>query len=299
MKIYRVRINIIGYKRAGKTSFIRSLLGKPFLENMESTEGIHTQLVRTEFDLETRNLGSWDETEISPEDITRDFNMQVLAFTSVLNLTKPSTDSALEDHGHGKSTGTTYVPEVAVGEDLRMDSRTVSQLFNEKLQPSKKKAGTECLIRFWDHGGQFEFSATHNLFLDADAINIIAMDIMKPLDEIIESKFNSVSTASVPQTCGQFLDHWINVVIQRAKMKRVYPTIILVLTHKDNFTGSVEDYISVLTEYTKGKPYEKYVKRENIFVVDNKRERKKSFWISGTEFSNWQHYKRRGLKKDQ
>ena len=285
MKIYRVRINIIGYKRAGKTSFIRSLLGKPFLENMESTEGIHTQVVRTEFDLENRSFGSWDETEISPEGITRDFNMQVLAFTSVLSSNKLSTDDSFEKpkHDHGKGTGTSSVPEVIgteqehLGQGLQMDSRTVSQLFNEKLQPSKKKAGTECLIRLWDHGGQFEFSATHNLFLDADAINIIAMDITKPLDEVIQSKFNSASTASIPQTCGQFLDHWIGVVLQRAKMRRVHPTLILVLTHKDEFTGSVEDYISGLLKYTKGKPYEKYVKRENIFVVDNKQGTKEDF----------------------
>ena len=76
-KSYRVKINIIGYIKAGKSTLILQLLGKSF-ENLESTEGIHTQLIHTTFDPNHEILGPWEEIQLEIEKIVKDFNKQII-----------------------------------------------------------------------------------------------------------------------------------------------------------------------------------------------------------------------------
>ena len=75
---YRARINIIGHSGAGKTSLTRRLLGKSFVEEHNSTDGIETHLIK--LDLESAEIREdWEEATVDHEEILRAFNTEVLA----------------------------------------------------------------------------------------------------------------------------------------------------------------------------------------------------------------------------
>ena len=56
---------ILGEQRVGKTSLYRQLVGKPFIENLDSTKGIDNKTVET-VDARTISLGSWKEVKLDP-----------------------------------------------------------------------------------------------------------------------------------------------------------------------------------------------------------------------------------------
>ena len=61
---------ILGEQRVGKTSLYRQLVGKPFIENLDSTKGIDNKTVET-VDARTITLGqegqsSWKEVKLDP-----------------------------------------------------------------------------------------------------------------------------------------------------------------------------------------------------------------------------------------
>ena len=200
----------------------------------------------------------------------RDFKPQPRAIIS--NIT--STDQPIEEPSPQLESAYSENQEIEESK-IQLDEGTLGKLY--KLKKNVAKTETEdnldCLIRLWDHGGQFEFSATHRLFLEAEALYLIVMDITKQLHDDIPSKFNnigSINAASIPQTAAQFLDYWISAILQKVTSKETVPTLALVLTHRDLFIGSVDDYIFTLLDYLEKKGYGKYITKENIFVVDNK-----------------------------
>ena len=160
--------------------------------------------------------------------------------------------------------------------DIRLDSRSKQQLLelrNRSYRKREFKDTTQCLLSTWDFGGQVEYYATHHLFLDALAVNLITMDVTKGIHDVIPSQFNNTSTASIPKTVGQFLDYWLSTICKKAHSQGTEPSIAIILTHIDeidNVKWSVDDYISDIIQYTRNKPYSEYVNRTNIFPVNNK-----------------------------
>ena len=157
--------------------------------------------------------------------------------------------------------------------NVKLDESTLQQLNEYRESSTKENKGlgsTKCLISLWDHGGHPHYYVTHHLFFDANAINLIVMDITKELNEIIPSNFNTIDTPSIPNSSGQLLDYWLNTLVEKSTLKGITPNMALILTHKDEFTGSIKVYVSNLMNYMKDKMYCKYITQENIFVVDNK-----------------------------
>ena len=337
-----MKINLLGYTRAGKSSLARSLLGKSFLESIESTEGIHTQLIITTYDPRNEVIGPWEEIHLDTEKISEDFNKKILStkyeghsspgnasketsisqnleitvkeqaevpskdqqaskesFKVPYNLRRkrsyPASDSASNPKSLKRQKRTqmsvsgkrqdciTRQPAKASEEmsqaapSVKLDPVTFRQLskhMNSKRASHTNKDqdhNTECQIRLWDHGGQVEFLATHHLFLDADAINLIVMDITKKLHEDITSKYEKTNTEGVPRTGAQFLDYWFNNIHEKAAAEKSHPTVAIILTHLDQVTSTeANDYIYQLLHYRKDKVYCQYIDNNNIFMVDNK-----------------------------
>ena len=284
---------------------------------MNSTEGIQTQLIRTTFDDENQVLGPWTEIENETSELLKTFNMELVTAAHNINssssigstsinpssrFTNPTTVQATvtiddmtpttstEEVPHfipATETSSVMVPKVASNKKAELDT-TESSLSDVTVDPisvraakqskdTKNKNTTECLMRIWDFGGQLEFYSTHHLFLDAHAVNLIVMDITKNFNEIVQSKFDDIKGASIPQTAGGFFDYWLNTIHQKATSQGVTPTVVVVLTHIDQFTSSVDQYIDNVLAYISNKPYSTYISRENIFTVDNKSGKKESF----------------------
>ena len=123
----------------------------------------------------------------------------------------------------------------------------------------------------WDLGGQNEFITTHHLFLDVAATTLVVMDITKGLHHHLEEK----PKLGHPNTPAEVLSYWLNTIHSQALEKNLKPNIALVLTHKDmvqilDRDQYIEKYIQCIEKYVEGKPYARYITRNNIFVVDNK-----------------------------
>ena len=75
---FRAKLDIIGQTDVGKTSLSRRLLGQPFVEEKESTEGISTHLVKSHFNPKELNTEIWLESKNDSEDILSKFNNEIL-----------------------------------------------------------------------------------------------------------------------------------------------------------------------------------------------------------------------------
>ena len=75
---FRAKLDIIGQTDVGKTSLSRRLLGQPFVEEKESTEGISTHFVKSHFNPKELNTEIWLESKNDSKDILSKFNNEIL-----------------------------------------------------------------------------------------------------------------------------------------------------------------------------------------------------------------------------
>ncbi len=131
------------------------------------------------------------------------------------------------------------------------------------------------VLRLWDFGGQTEFYTTHHMFLDADAVNIIVMDISKALRRKLTSKpEDEVHCVGIPETPEEFLCYWLRSIEAVMDENEIQPTVLLVLTHKDKVVVTErEAYIALFKNDIKEIIHSKKlmpIPDHHIFVVDNK-----------------------------
>ncbi len=327
---YRARINIIGHSGAGKTSLTRRLLGQKFQKEEESTDGIETH--RIEFDLKKGDKSSWRERELNTETLMESFKQEFQLRQKDLNAGKePMTlqllhqsqaavrvspelkGSPREQTTHQTAVATENFPSgLKLFEPPKLSQKDLKEI--EGLQEGTglsatfsrilKKLGNsqdqaKAVLSLWDFGGQTEFYTTHHMFLDADAINIIVMDISKPLKEKMCKDNDKVQLVGVPQTPEEFLCYWLRSIQAKAEEKKIDPNILLVLTHKDTISGSQsssyiqDDFMNSILQLI-SQANLPLVGSQNIFVVDNntgdKREFDsiKSYFLQSMEKLEWQ-----------
>ena len=240
--IHRARLNLVGFHEAGKTSVARSLLEKPFMENVGSTDGIQTELIHKTYQAESEALGQWREVTLDTEEIVKDFNEMVVKTRK--NLPKPDTMSGINPEiratpsdileqnrmstlqpGNPEKDSTTLLDNVITepipeqhpatsanepsdSNDAKLDGKTLNdiQILAETSKEDQIEDVVNCSLRLWDFGGQVEFLATHHFFLDSEAIYLIVMDITKGF----RNKFHdSEAYLHLPNSPAQFLDYCI------------------------------------------------------------------------------------------
>ena len=276
---YRARINIIGHSGAGKTSLTRRLLGQEFHENEESTDGISTH--RIEFDLMNDSDGSndWKEAGLKTDELALEFNREVLrrknelkiepsdsTATRVQNDQNPRSEEAqgaqasptepvVEDHSVSERPDTTGpVPKSGIIEDLKKTTSAIHR------NPATNKENQKAILRLWDFGGQTEFYTTHHMFLDAGALNIIALDISKSLTCKLKDEDEELPVG-VPNTQEEFLCYWLKSIQDKATQMRKSPNVMLVLTHMDLVPSTqVDGFITA---------FQKEIQKQNI-ICKNK-----------------------------
>ena len=246
---HRAKILVLGPKDSGKTSFINRLLGKEFMENFSSTNGIHVRLVKSQFNKRIVHTESWAETTISQDDILENFYGSVWSMVNA-----PSKGN---------------IPNEAVTE--RSPIKTMDQHTRDKLLSHRKVSPQEdnipYHIQLWDTSGHDEYIATNNFFLDAESTTLIVMDITKT----ILSSLTGNKLKGIPNTPEEFLHYWLSSIQNKALEKNIDPSVALVLTHKDQVgTEYIDSYIRTVLDVIADKPYSTYITKENIFVIDNK-----------------------------
>ena len=299
---YRARINIIGHSGAGKTSLTRRLLGKSFQKNEESTEGIETHRIEFSIDKEERaTKRTWVEAQLRPEELVQTFNQDVLqrrtSETSAVADQEPWLPNKSTDKFAPKSDTDPVRQEVvqnlqtfeqrqekALAEQKKSQSgsQLLKKLVTQKTSSRDETKGARsegeatpthetCILRLWDFGGQTEFYTTHHMFLDAEAINIIVMDMSKD----IRSKMVKEELAvEIPNTPEEFLTYWLRSIQSVADAgKKLAGNVVLVLTHLDMISStlshrSAEQLKEKITDIIREHKLP-YIPSENIHLVDN------------------------------
>ena len=298
-KVYNARIILAGYSGGGKTSLANRLLGEQInLNERNSTEGIELHRIESTFNRKEMKGDKWDKKELNSEDLKKDFNLGLVAILQ-RGKRKVSTNSAdLEGESEGQETTKhdiefeeedTKTPMcrkianfkeklIEQEEFMSLPDQTTKQeimaLANQQLEEEPEE-NMPFSISLWDLGGQDEFISTHHLFLDSEVTILIVMDITKELYELIGSSFQfGYLNSSV-----EVLHYWLNLFHTEfeerlKKQEKVELNFGLVLTHKDMIPGKnadkyIEDYKTQILEAVKDKPYEKYLTKEKIYVVDN------------------------------
>ncbi len=259
---YRARINIIGHSGAGKTSLTRRLLEKEFVEKHQSTDGIETH--RIEFDLHSNE---WSKVDLDIEKLSQPFKQRVLEkreelsneypkFTP-LDLFGPEESNVGENITADVTERSTEAPNLS-DDTVEYENEQVPEVKEEFIkelaavqeipasphdQTAKPVKG---VLRLWDFGGQTEFYATHHMFLDSNAINIIVLDSSKPFRDPLLQKQQKHGTkverkefVGVPSTHQDFLCYWMRSIYTNTEKEskrgetKENPKIIIVLTHQD------------------------------------------------------------------
>ncbi len=315
---YRARINIIGHSGAGKTSLTRRLLGQKFQKKEESTDGIETH--RIEFHMDESDVESvaWSTSELVADKLVKRFNTEVLQkkYQNYNNFGVPTNLELQEDTQNltnlktkrmfeeGTSSSSTHMPtkrpklsemstdtkrdeghSTSKAEATEVRKEIIDQLKTaaENMSSAAKSESTDeakGVLRLWDFGGQTEFYTTHHMFLDADAINIIVMDISKPLKSKVTQTEQS-DTVGIPSMPEEFLCYWLRSIEASAEGKQKKPKVILVFTHLDIIPSVqkkqyIEDFMKEVNEILANMKSHA-IEETDMFLVDNTERSEENF----------------------
>ena len=299
---------VFGHSEAGKTSFIERLLDKSYTRKPnQSTEGVETHLIKSKFDSKNKATKLWTEVKRDTSELMKDFSDVALSRSRWVpeygasentEASHPSHPIVIEDSGN-KDTSLTEtsktdkedideeeekieMKEMKIG-DKEVDGTGGPKVDDETLVFLHRSAhDIPYSINLWDHGGQNEFMVTHHLFLKAEALILIVMDISLDLHIPLKQSNEERKKVGNPKTPAQILKYWLNSVYVQAAKRNLKPNIALVLTHTDLIIAEkpsqyIETYIKDIRDTVEGKPYAAYIAKENIFLVDNKRGSKHRF----------------------
>ena len=265
--MFNACLNLVEHREAGKTSLATRLMGKKFKEDVQSTEGISTHLIKSTAKKDHATVGSkWSETTMDVTSLNQTFSHSVLA---------RNTDIKITWKGKYTPKQATSVSQKKNAKVADKKSSTLSeQLKNEILSykdtlPETKPDDISMSIRLWYLGGQNEFIATHHLFLDANSTTVIVMDITKPLDEMLDK----CPKLGHPNTPAAVLHYWLNSLYVQSIQTNVQPNVALVLTHTDmidNVEMHVDKYIRGILVTIREQPCANLINKDNIYLVNNK-----------------------------
>ena len=293
---------LAGYFEAGKTSLATRLMGGCFnAKKRKSTEGIALHHIESTFitTQEETKGDEWGKKDLNIMELLAEFKYGVFERMKN-NGSEPSErcessdesectdgrESSDEEHDQEHYNPKQHVTNSSQKQSTLVEKPSLegehSQTINISLPSEedkkeisgmvprqKSKEGIPFTISLWDLGGQDEFIATHNLFLNTEATILIVMDITKGMNQLVGGKFVLGDINSVVES----LDYWLNLFHTDASKHNQTPNIAIVLTHIDQIEGDQDEYIKNYKDNILGrikdKPYARYISGTNIYAVNN------------------------------
>jgi len=209
----RCKLMIIGQGRSGKTSLVRSLLGQPFVEDLQSTVTASLKQINTDV------CGNgWDEADDSIA-FTTDLAVRAgvkrynkinnnPSVTSTQNTSSKkgstlasSVSSLFDSFRKSKTTYTSQTPQKNHKKPA-FDEMEAVRAFNSNLFLSMSKSSNDATdalsLTIWDYGGQTVFYTLHHLFLTKYGIYIMVFDMREAI--------------SNEGSCVDYLRFWLSSV---------------------------------------------------------------------------------------
>lgn len=158
VKLRRVRLNVLGGARRGKTSTVNSLQGKPFVSNLESTEGVQLSVC---YLLPGKHLLSDEEIQERIQNESFDGKAARLHYRP---RPKSNVTPETEETRAGKCDSTSF-------EQLNNNVKDIYEKARASLRrPLKFMDLKGNVIRCWDFGGQEECEMAHEMFVSSRSI---------------------------------------------------------------------------------------------------------------------------------
>ena len=207
---------VFGHSEAGKTSFIERLLDKSSTlstrKPKQSTEGVETHLIRSKFNSKNKTTTLWTEAKRDTSELMKDFSDVALSRSRWVPEYGASENTEASHPSHPIVIEDSANKDISFTETSKTDKEDIDEehLEEEKTEMNEMKLGNKEVhrtegpkvddetliflhrsaqirdshvddipysINLWDHGGQNEFMVTHHLFLKAEALILIVMDI--------------------------------------------------------------------------------------------------------------------------
>ena len=299
-----IKMTFVGAEGAGKTSLIRTLLGKPFQSNEVSTIGayftkaissiINNSYIDSDDSLTySRSLClEWNEIK-SPEVnllIRKQFNKKMSEAVKKLS----GSDKENNENPVGLLAETTFTAETrSLGSftELQINDVINADKYSSDLEVSTSSRDlreaaygmkTEDQIRFVlsDYGGHLIFHNFHLLFTSEDDVISITVDASQDLDAPVIPRercdhSKQKRTAAGMLTPLQTIHLWLQSIHARATkpqdanphaMSRIFPTVLIVATHIPWLFFRKRDFIRKIRDSLLLKPYAEHLPENDEYA---------------------------------
>ncbi|KAL9960688.1 hypothetical protein ACROYT_G034174 [Oculina patagonica] len=271
----RVKVQVIGQDRVGKTSLVRSLKGEPFREDEISTDGV-------EMSQPLKNAGKqpWKDA-VLPEDTTV-YHHRVAEcinsnlFTEIAPSVEESPTAAETDVA-GPSQAF-FRDDRDEGEEDLEERRIPPKIAKLVEVPEQGSSGSSDGIWpvIWDFAGQSVFRAIHPIFMTLAAVYILVFDLTKELSttaqcHVREEGYDNVEIPA-PDSEDTNLDHimrWLDLVHSFSENNQSLPAVMLVGTHADGVNCDPKERMDAVinTFVDSAEVFHNHI--EDTFIIDN------------------------------
>ncbi len=254
--IRRWRLMLLGASGDGKTSLLRRLLGKGFIEDHIVTDALETdcKVEITHCDLE------WKEYEANhlillDEGVTQGIG-QYINKTKADQIVQPSESVKFDEM--------VDFEERYEAERSEAKSR-LETIFNEQAElvtaeillpnPDSSKPDFSIprfVLAIWDLGGQVVYYTLHHVFLRWHCVYILVVNLSRPLDSEVPSHELPPHTRQTTMQYWESIEFWLNMVhshMVKVKTDAELPSVVLVGTHKDKLHANPLEQDSLAQKY--------------------------------------------------
>ncbi|CAJ1409359.1 unnamed protein product [Effrenium voratum] len=208
----RGRLVLLGQGRAGKTSTVRSLMGKPFEEAQASTVGVETGSCQ----ISRSHAVDWQSGHASE---TEGLIRQLL--------------TKAQPEAHAREGFSSFSPEKPKPCDTKvlmshLPVEEVAAKLDQDFMTSGHVEGQPITFSTWDFGGQSVFHTLHHLFLTRCSVYLVVF----PMTQLGEGPEGPEG----PEGAMGMIRYWLNSLALHAKGAPV----LLVGTHKDRVGTEAE-----------------------------------------------------------
>eukprot|EP00931_Biecheleriopsis_adriatica_P061133 TRINITY_DN3674_c0_g1_i2.p1 TRINITY_DN3674_c0_g1~~TRINITY_DN3674_c0_g1_i2.p1 ORF type:complete len:1121 (+),score=202.71 TRINITY_DN3674_c0_g1_i2:124-3486(+) len=216
----RGRLVLLGQGRAGKTSTVRSLTGRPFNSDEASTLGLET----ASCEIQRHDAVDWQvNNEPLPE--TAGLIMQLLGEEKI---SAPKKGRSMREAGESISSVDRVSTDLT--QELRVEE--VVKNMGADMVMSRKVHGQPITFSTWDFGGQEVFHSLHHLFLSRYSVYLVVFNMADLLCSTSEEA--GAGACQRRSAAMDNLRYWLNSIALHANGAPV----ILVGTRKDEIKNA-------------------------------------------------------------
>ena len=282
--VKRVPIMLIGQDHSGKTSLKRSLIGKPFNPDEDSSIGIDVDPSHIKVSTEIWKVGeNTGGSELTDAIEAISFEQQVARLVA---------DDLKKEQSEPEvilkiSSDFTLKKEVHLPIESPRIPDKVATLIKKLLKEDKNAQDDEEIYTIlWDFGGQSVYYTTHPLFITARAMYLLVYDLSRDPHELAKPVVKQGLYKKILDSYGtkinlDYLNVWMTSVAslateteeQYVRLDRIQvkvPPVFLVCTHADEPNRGADPFALAREVFgsLQTKPFRNHI-YEDVFVVDN------------------------------